>query len=162
MSPDLVRKVQDLVWNRDSIDESLTILTSSASIIGCLFNDVFCEAKSYPLIISGDFMLRDSGLVMFLILLLLDIPLSTIGHAYVRIASDFAARSKETGIQDSPVNDARAANREHWAKELSHRLEARFGSTSAYFDLAGVSSATRTRIKDIFLISDEKTLVDIF
>jgi hypothetical protein len=161
ISPDLAKKAQDMIWNRDSIDESFAILTTSAPLIGRLFNDILCQATSYPLIISGDFMLRDSGLLMFLLLLLLEVPFSAIGKAYVRVAGDFALRSKEIGVQDTPVNDARAANREHWAGELSRRLVARYGSTSAYFDLAGVTGATRTKIKDILLVSEEKTLINI-
>lgn len=106
-------------------------------------------------------MLRDSGLLMFLILLLLEVPVSAIGGAYVRIAGDFALRSKETDVPDTSVNDARAANREHWAVELSRWLVARYGSASAYFDLAGVNVATRTKIKYILLASEEKTLIDI-
>jgi hypothetical protein len=106
-------------------------------------------------------MLRDSGLLMFVLLLLSEVPISTIGNAYVRIARDFALQSKETGVPDTPVNDARAANRKHWARELARRLVAKYGSASAYFDLAGVSGATRTKIKDILLVSEEKTLIDI-
>jgi hypothetical protein len=161
ISPELAQKAQDIVWNRDSIDESFAILTTSAPLMGRLFNDILCEATSHPLIISGDFMLRDSGLLMFLLLLLLEIPISTIGNAYRRIAEDFALRSKEMGVQDTPVNDARAANRQYWAGELFRRLVARYGSTSGYFDLAGVSGPTRTKIKDILLVSEEKTLIDI-
>jgi hypothetical protein len=129
--------------------------------MGRLFNEILCQVESYPLIISGDSMLRDSGLLMFLLLLLLEVPTSTIGNTYARIAEDFALRSKEVGVQDTPANDARAANRQHWAGELSRRLVARYGSTSAYFDLAGVSGSTRTKIKDILLVSEEKTLIDI-
>lgn len=106
-------------------------------------------------------MLRDSGLLMFLLLLLLEVPTSTIGNTYARITEDFALLSKEVGVHDTPANDARAANRQHWAGELSRRLVARYGSTSAYLDLAGVSVATRTKIKDILLVSEEKTLIDI-
>jgi hypothetical protein len=161
ISPDLAQKAQEIIWNRDSIDESFAILTTSAPLIGRLFNDIPCQAPSYPLIVSGDFMLRDSGLLMFLLLLLVELPISAIGDAYVRIAEDFAARSKGIGVQNTAVNDARAANREHWARELLRRLEARYGSMSAYFDLAGVSEATRNTIKDILLVSEEKTLIDI-
>jgi hypothetical protein len=106
-------------------------------------------------------MLRDSGLLMFLLLSLVEVPLSVIGKVYVRIAEDFAARSKGVGVQDMVFNDARAANREHWAGELSRRLEARYGSMSAYFDSAGVSEATRITIKDILLVSKLEMLIDI-
>jgi hypothetical protein len=106
-------------------------------------------------------MLRDSGLLMFLLLLLLDVPISAIGNAYVRIAEDFASRPKEMGVRDASVTDARAANRQHWAGELSRRLVAKYSSTSAYFDLAGVSEATRTKIKNILLVVEEKTLIDV-
>jgi hypothetical protein len=106
-------------------------------------------------------MLRDSGLLMFLLLLLLDVPFPAIGKAYVRVTGDFALQSKEISVNNTPVDDSRAANREHWAGELSRRLIVRYGSTSAYFDLVGVSVATRTEIKDILLISEEKESTDI-
>jgi hypothetical protein len=161
ISPELAQKAQEIIWNRDSIDESFAILTTSAPLIGRVINDVLCDATSYPLIISGDFMLRDSGILMFLVLLLLEVPLTAIENAYVRIAEDFALRCKEMGVKDTLINDARAANRQHWARELSRRLIAKYGSTSAYLDLAGVSGAKRTKIKDILLVSEEKTLIDI-
>lgn len=152
---------QDLVWNRDSIDDSFAILTTSAPLIGRLFNDVLCDAKSYPLIMSGDFMLHDNGLLMFLLFLLLDIPIFAAENAYMRIAEESFSKGKEAGVKETPVTQAWAANRERWVKELLRRLEGRYGSASAYFASAGISKATRAKIKDVLLVSEEKILVDI-
>ncbi|KAK6005905.1 hypothetical protein QM012_007547 [Aureobasidium pullulans] len=156
---DLLRKTHDLVWNHDSIDNSFAVLTTAAPLIGRLFNDAFCEAKSYPLIISGNFMLDDNGLLMFLLLLLLEIPISALEHAYMCLAEDFFSKGKEAGVKETPIIQAWATNYRHWVRELLSRLETRYGSIAVYFDSAGVNKATREKIKDVLLDSEERQLI---
>ncbi|KAH0370074.1 amine oxidase, partial [Aureobasidium melanogenum] len=163
--PALLETSRDLVWKRSNLDDNSSILILSGSIIGRLFNEVLCKPDFYPLIISGDRIMRDNSLLVFLLLLVLDIPFSAIEHVYLKISEGlpFVPDEESNRQWEKDVRfeaSAWAQDRSRWARVQRQRLEGRYGSVSGYFSTIGVTEATRNSIEDILLAGESKALID--
>lgn len=163
--PALLEIGRDLLWKRSNIDDSSLILILSGPIIGKLFNEVLCKPDFYPIIISGDRIMRDNSLLVFLLLLALDTPFSAIENIYLQMSEGLPFKLDEESNRQWERDtrfevSAWAQDRSRWARVQRQRLEGRYGSVSAYFATIGVTEETRDSIKDILLASEDKTLID--
>lgn len=164
VDPKVMRMAEDLVWNRDSIDDSFLLLVTAAPLIGRLFNEVLCKADMYPLVICGDRAMRDNTLLMFLLLLMLDIPFPAIESAYLRATEELPLKlgdDTDAHLAQRLQKAAWPQNRTRWAAELRRRLETKYGSISAYFSSMGVTEATVSCIKGMLLAPEKRILVDV-
>ena len=163
--PALQEKSRDLVWKRSNVDDNTLVLILSAPIIGRLFNEVLCKPDFYPIVISGDRIMRDNSLLVFLLLLVLDTPFSVIEHIYLQVSEGLPFKLDEESDRQWESNcrfeaSAWAQDRSRWASVLRQRLEGRYGSVSAYFTTIGVTEATRNSIKETLLAGESKALID--
>ncbi|KAH0341798.1 hypothetical protein KCU81_g6077, partial [Aureobasidium melanogenum] len=163
--PALLEISRNLVWKRSNLDDNSLILILSGPIIGRLFNEVLCKPDFYPLIISGDRIMRDNSLLVFLLLLILDVPFSAIEHVYLQLSEGlpFVLDEESNKQWEKDVRfeaSAWAQDRSRWARMQRQRLDGRYGSVSAYFTTIGVTEATRNSIKEILLAGESKALID--
>ncbi|KAG9691701.1 amine oxidase, partial [Aureobasidium melanogenum] len=163
--PELLEISRDLLWKRSNVDDNSLILFLSGPIIGRLFNEVLCKPDFYPIIISGDRIMRDNSLLVFLLLLVLDTPFSVIEHIYLQVSEGLPFKLDEESNRQWEKDvrfeaSAWAQDRSRWARVLRQRLEGRYGSVSAYFTTIGVAEATRNSIKEILLAGESKALID--
>ncbi|KAK6003475.1 hypothetical protein QM012_009246 [Aureobasidium pullulans] len=161
---DMIRRGQDILWNRDSIDDIFLVLVSSAPLLGRLFNEVLCKKEMYPLLICGDRAMRDSTLIIFLLLLMLDLPSDAIESAYLRITETLPLLVGDStdAIWAQHLDTAGwHQNSPRWTAELFSRIKTRYGSALRLFTVMGVTEVTRNKIKDVFFHRENKALLDL-
>lgn len=150
-----------MCWNQDSIDEGYIILVASASVIGRLFNELMSDETQYPLLICGDFILRDNALLIFVLLLLLEVSIVEIETIYMRMTEQLLSDIEQSSSVNADVRAAWAKNRPRWTAALIQRLEMKYGSVSAYFWAAGITEQTKSKIKSHLLVAENNKLIDI-
>lgn len=159
----MLQQSRDLVWNRDSIDDLFLVLESSATLIGKLFNNVLSKEDMYPLVISGDRAMRDNTLIVFLLLLMLNIPFSSMDRTYLEITNGLPldlADGSDADWAQRLQNACWGENRSIWTRELCRRINTKYGSASKLFTVMGVSAETIDSIKGILLSSGTTNLID--
>ncbi|KAG9657678.1 hypothetical protein KCU95_g3888, partial [Aureobasidium melanogenum] len=159
----MLQQSRDLVWNRDSIDDLFLVLESSATLKGKLFNNVLSKEDMYPLVISGDRAMRDNTLIVFLLLLMLNIPFSSMDRTYLEITNGLPldlADGSDADWAQRLQNAGWGENRPIWTRELCRRIDTKYGSASKLFTVMGVSAETIDSIKGILLPSGTTNLID--
>ncbi|KAK6003127.1 hypothetical protein QM012_000972 [Aureobasidium pullulans] len=161
--PSMLQQSRDLVWNRDSLDDIFLVLVSSATLIGKCFNNVLAKEDMYPLIISGDRAMRDNTLIVFLLLLMLDIPVSSMDRAYLQMTNRLPldlADGSDADWAHRLRNAGWGKNRSIWTRELCRRIDTKYGSASKLFTVMGVTAETIDGIKSIMLAPKTTNLID--
>lgn len=119
------------------------------------------DESRYPLLTCGDFILRDNALLIFVLLLLLEIPIAEVETIYMRMTEQLLAKIDRPDSVNADIIAAWTKNRPRWTAALIKRLESKYGSIPAYFWAAGITEQTKSRIKSVFLVTENEDLIDI-
>lgn len=160
----MIRRGQDILWSRDSIDDVFLVLVSSAPLLGRLFNEVLCRKEMYPLLICGDRAMRDSTLIGFLLLLMLDVPPDAVESAYLQMTETIPllVGDSSDALWAQRLDTASwRRNRTRWTGELLQRIKTRYGNVLRLFTVMGVTEVTRHQIKDILRLRESNALLDL-
>lgn len=140
--PKLVGQAKKLLSPRSRVDDGLAVLVASAGVVGYVFNDILAGPNATPLLLCGDGTpgSSDVSLILFLILLVLDVPGNDVERVLDEIEQPLLS-ANDTDKKGQRLDD-------HWVRELKHRLEVKYGSVAGYFGAAGVTEATKQSIRE--------------
>ena len=142
---------------------SFAILEASPGIIGRLFKELLSDAKAFPLIISGNPWQSDHTVVLFVLLLILDVPAHSIKYIDTCIMEDVVHDSRCHPENVQKIANQRAKE-ESWVPDMIQWLNLRYGGIEAFFAVAGIAEGMRNRVQGILLhdqTTSEKTLIDM-
>ncbi|KAF2170990.1 hypothetical protein M409DRAFT_18962 [Zasmidium cellare ATCC 36951] len=140
--PKLVDYAQRLLRPRSRVEDGLAVLVASTGIVGHIFKSVVAGPNAFPLLLYGDGTpgSSDSSLILFLLLLVLDVPGADVERVLDQIEQPLLS-TNDTDKKEQRLDD-------HWARELKHRLEGKYCSVTGYFSAAGVTEATKQSIRE--------------
>ncbi|KAK4506317.1 hypothetical protein PRZ48_000047 [Zasmidium cellare] len=137
----LIKEAEAMAMKRNVVDEGIAILkaASKSGLVKYLFNELLAaNAGAFPLLISGDVEMRDSLIVLFLLLVMLGFD----GVAIQRVVLLLQGADDTTG---------------NFMELLKKRFDAEYGSTEHFFhDCAGVTRQAASTIRGRMLITPVK------
>lgn len=147
--PKLQAYSQSVLPVRTSVEDGFAVLMASAGVVGHVFNEVLAASGAFPLLVSGDVPSWDSMLLLFLLLLLLDVPEAAIEGLFVEMGEDVSnSRIAHPGVVDQKAKDS---DQNFWPRGLKQRLDATYGSIAGYLRSAGVKQAALDGIRAALL-----------
>ena len=145
--PGLVEHGRELLarTRKDDVEDTFALLQASAKLIGHLFNSVIAAPNAFPLLICGEPKMLDSSILVFLLLLLLEVPETAIERAF----SDVDAPPLDSGMVMDQAK--KSASHGSWVKAVKEGIVRQYGSVDQYFRTVGVTEASKKCIRDTLL-----------
>jgi len=157
-NPSLTEAVTDVVYARGPIVESIDVLDSANQQICELFNMIIGHGDAYPLLICGGNMMRDQHLIVFLMLLLLELPVDHIQNHFILSVQRLRIDSPQTAGESEFLN-AMLLPKEQWVSSVKQHLDDKYGGAEAYLILGGITPKTRESLTQILRIGSETEMV---
>lgn len=143
---------------KGATNESLRVLEGSKVMIGELFNRIFGEEASYPILMQ---VVRDSNLFVIVLLLFLEVPIEVLEMDIERSVVEAQVANEppkdEIGrkLQEDYVRSAGS-----WARDVERWVREKHRGVEGYLEAAGVTEKAREGIERELRVEGEK-LVDL-
>lgn len=135
------------------------MLDASKGMIGDLWNGIFGQEASYPILMVGN---RDSSLFVMVLLIFLEIPIEVISkdieQSIVHVQS----------TAEPPADEASARFLEDfmrsagtWAEDVERWLQDKFRGVDGYLAAAGITTKAQDAVEGMLLVDSDEKLVEV-
>ncbi|KAL8673714.1 MAG: hypothetical protein Q9168_001875 [Polycauliona sp. 1 TL-2023] len=138
---------KEVIRPRGLIGQAIDLIDSSGNELKQIFQ-VFADAQ-YPIFFHCTSGKDRTGLVAFILLMILEVPLPIVAVDYMaserELASERGFRIDE--LRAMGLSDDFADCPPHWAMDVHKHITDTYGGCSAYLDRIGISEASRHKIR---------------
>lgn len=143
---------EEVIRPRGLVGQAVDSIDSSGGELKQVF-DILANSDNYPLFFHCTSGKDRTGLVTFLILLILDIPLEVIAVDYIasegELVSESELRIRE--LRAMGLDDEFARCSPNWVMDVYRHIEQTYGSVQGYLDWIRVDEAARHKVKSNIL-----------
>ncbi|KAL8944668.1 MAG: hypothetical protein Q9211_000512 [Gyalolechia sp. 1 TL-2023] len=143
---------KEVIQPRGLVGQAIDTIDSSGGELKQIF-DILADAESYPLFFHCTSGKDRTGLLAFLILLVLDIPLDVISVDYMasegELVSERGLRIQE--LKAMGLSDDFAHCPPNWVMDVYGHIEQTHGSVQAYLDWIRVDEVVRRKVRSNIL-----------
>ncbi|KAL9006708.1 MAG: hypothetical protein Q9188_000582 [Gyalolechia gomerana] len=143
---------KEVIQPRGLVGQAIDSIDSSGGELKQIF-DVLADAENYPLFFHCTSGKDRTGLLAFLILLVLDVPLDVISVDYMasegELVSERELRIRE--LQAMGLSDDFAHCPPNWVMDVYGHIGRTYGSVQAYLDGIRVDEAVRHKVRSNIL-----------
>lgn len=149
----------DVATRAGATNESLRVLDASRVMIGELWNKMFGEEASYPILMIGN---RDCSIFLIALLLFLKVPVNVMSReveqSIVHVQSVAEKPTDESSLSFLADFVQSAGT---WVGDVKQWLEEKHHGIEGYLKAADVTSTAQETVKSMLLANADEKLVEL-